>query len=44
VEKFPIDKSIFTGMVSEEELQREHALEWEAMKEDPSLMEEARVK
>lgn len=44
VEKFPIDKSIFTGTVSEEEMQREHALEWERIKEDLSLMEEAKVK
>ena len=43
-EKFPVDTSIFTGKVSEEELQEEHALEWERMQEDPSLMEETRVK
>jgi cytochrome b subunit of formate dehydrogenase len=42
--KFPVDMSIFTGWVTEEELQSEHALEWERMKEDPTLMEEARVK
>lgn len=42
--KFPIDMTIFTGSVTEEELQSEHALEWERMKEDPTLMEEARVK
>jgi cytochrome b subunit of formate dehydrogenase len=41
--KFPIDMSIFTGKVSEEELQTDHALEWERMQEDPSLMEKARV-
>lgn len=43
-EKFPVDTSIFTGKVGEEELKKEHALEWERMQEDPSLMEEARVK
>jgi cytochrome b subunit of formate dehydrogenase len=43
-EKFPVDMSIFTGKVSEEELKTEHALEWERMQEDPSLMEESRVK
>jgi cytochrome b subunit of formate dehydrogenase len=43
-EKFPLDTSIFTGKVSEEELKKEHALEWERMQEDPSLMEESRVK
>lgn len=43
-EKFPVDTSIFTGKVSAEELQKEHALEWERMQEDPELMEEARVK
>jgi len=43
-QKFPLDPSIFTGKVSEEELQREHALEWERMQDDPSLREEARVK
>ena len=43
-EKFPVDMSIFTGKVSEEELKTEHALEWERMEEDPALMEEARVK
>ena len=43
-EKFPVDTSIFTGKVSEEELQEEHALEWERMQEDPSLMDETRVK
>jgi cytochrome b subunit of formate dehydrogenase len=43
-EKFPVDVSIFTGKVSEEELQAERALEWERMLEDPALMEEARVK
>jgi len=43
-EKFPVDTSIFTGKVSEEELKQEHALEWERKQEDPDLMEEARVK
>ena len=43
-EKFPVDTSIFTGKVSEEELQTDHGLEWERMQEDPTLMEEARVK
>ena len=43
-EKCPVDMSIFTGKVSEEELKKEHALEWERMQEDPALMEEARVK
>ena len=43
-EKFPVDASIFTGKVSEEELQTDHGLEWERMQEDPTLMEEARVK
>jgi len=43
-EKFPVDMSIFTGKLPEEEIQREHALEWERIKEDPSLMQKARVK
>jgi hypothetical protein len=43
-EKFPVDTSIFTGKVSEEELLTDHGLEWERMQEDPTLREEARVK
>jgi cytochrome b subunit of formate dehydrogenase len=43
-EKFPLDPSIFTGKLTEEELEREHALEWERMQDDPSRIEEARVR
>jgi len=43
-EKFPVDTSIFTGKVSEEEIRTDRALEWERMQDDPALMEEARVK
>ncbi len=43
-EKFPVDMSVFTGKVTQEELERERALEWERMKEDPSSIEKARVK
>ncbi len=43
-EKFPVDMSIFTGKVTEEELEKEHTLEWERMQEDPNLVEKARVK
>lgn len=43
-EKFPVDMSIFTGKMAEEELESEHGLEWERVKDDPGLMEKMRVK
>ncbi|MDW7992114.1 MAG: cytochrome C, partial [Anaerolineae bacterium] len=42
-EKFPLNKVIFTGKVSEEELRHERPLEWERIQADPSA-EEMRVR
>jgi cytochrome b subunit of formate dehydrogenase len=43
-EKFPLNKVMFTGKVSEEELRHERALEWERMQADPERMEEMKVR
>lgn len=43
-EKFPLNKVIFTGKVTEEELRHERPLEWERMQADPERIEEARVR
>jgi cytochrome b subunit of formate dehydrogenase len=43
-EKFPLNKVMFTGKVSEEELRHERALEWERMQADAERMEEMKVR
>lgn len=43
-DKFPLNKVIFTGKVSEEELRHERPLEWERIQADPRRAEEMRVR
>ncbi|HHN93194.1 MAG TPA: hypothetical protein ENK17_00335 [Anaerolineae bacterium] len=43
-EKFPLNKVIFTGKVTEEELRHERPLEWERLQADPERLDEMRVR
>jgi cytochrome b subunit of formate dehydrogenase len=43
-DKFPLNKVIFTGKVSEEELRHERPLEWERIQANPKRAEEMRVR
>ncbi len=43
-DKFPLNKVIFTGKVSEEELRHERPLEWERIEADSRRAEEMRVR
>ncbi len=43
-EKFPLNKVIFTGKETEEELRHERPLEWERLQSDPERLEEMRVR
>lgn len=43
-EKFPLNKVMFSGKVTAEELRHERPLEWERMQEDPERVEETKVR
>ena len=43
-EKFPLNKVMFSGKVTAEELRHERPLEWERMQEDPERVEEMKVR
>jgi cytochrome b subunit of formate dehydrogenase len=42
-ERFPMDKVMFTGTITDTEWARDHALEWERMQSKPQVLEEAKV-
>jgi cytochrome b subunit of formate dehydrogenase len=43
-EKFPLNKVMFNGKVTAEELRHERPLEWERMQENPERVEETKVR
>lgn len=43
-EKFPLNKVMFTGKVTEEEVRHEHPGEWERLQSDPEQAEETKVR